>query len=533
MVQFLRVRTYLLLSACLIGVVGAWYIFRDTETLPKGVEVGEVTRGIVEEMVNETGFVQGVRSVNLAFQTSGQIMHIQVAEGDMVAEGDVLATLNDERAKSDVASAEARLRAEEIRLDEMLTGADVSSRAIYERAVETARIALENAKKNLDEVTVQQELLVENAERVVRSGSLQAELLSEKRENTDYVYTPPTVSGTYTGNDGVYTISLYSSGAPSGSSFRYSGSESGIAEVSTIASVPLGSLGLRVQFPDNFAPSTEWEIRIPNTKSSTYLTNLNTYNATRKARDVALAVAEGTVRSAEASLAQAEAQLSQASGAAREERISAQRALIEQMKALVTQARALYQNTVITAPFSGVVVTVHAEPGESVSAGVPLIDLISEESFEVGVNLSEIDIAEINIGDTAVVTLDAFEDIKLDATVSEIAPRVSVVNGVRVIPIVLVLTTDDTRIKDGFTAQIDIHSAIREDVIAIPSRAVYEDAEGKFVWVIKEDNSLERVAVRTGLRGTNGFTEITEGLREGERIITFATTEALALLKKS
>lgn len=510
----------------------SWFYFGKDVGFPIGVETGTVTRGHVEEVVNETGFVQDVRFADLAFQSSGQVKDINVSEGAVVVQGDVLMTLNDERAKSEVASAEARLRAEQIRLDEMLAGADASSRTVYERAVETARVALENANNNLTQSTAQQNILVENAQHTMQSSALQASLISDERENTQYVFTPPTLTGTYIGEEGKYIVELYSSNAQSGSSFKYHGIESGTGEVSTIAPMPLGTKGLRIQFPDNFASKTEWEISIPNKKSSVYLTNLNAYNAAVKNREVAITTAENAVRSAESALAQAEAQLAQVAGAARTERIAAQRALIQQMSALVSQSKTVYENTSIKAPFSGVVANIRVEEGETINSGITVIELVSESAFEVIVNISEVDIAEINIGDKAIITLDAYDGVEFNGLVSEISPRVSVVGGVRVIPIKISLETNDPRMKDGFTAQVDIQSSLREGVLTIPSRAVYEDTDGKYVWVVEANATIKRTPVKTGLRGTNGFTEITEGVDEGIEIITFATTEVISQIKK-
>ena len=524
---------YALLCVAILGVAGlAFFFLRDTASLPKGVETGEVKRELVEEVVNETGFVQGARSVGLSFQTSGQIREVIAEEGDKVAEGALLAVLDDARAKSELAVAEARLRAEEIRLSEMIAGADTASKSVYETAVTTAETALENARINLEKVTAQNDTLVTNALQSLRSSSLQAVLTSERREDTNYSYTAPTITGTYTGTEGVYELELYNSGASSGSSFTYKGLESGTGEVSTIGPVPLGSQGLYIQFPSNFASRTTWEVRIPNTKSSTYLTNLNTYNATLRARDAAVSAAENAVRTAEAALAQARAQLAQVSGTAREERIAAQQALVEQMAAMLEQARIAQKNTTITAPFSGVVTDVVAKAGQVITAGVPALTLVSESGFEVLVNMSEIDIAEVGLGDKVTITLDAYDGVTFEGEVTEIAPRVSVISGVRVVPVTVSMTTKDERIKEGFTAQVDIHTASKENVIAIPNRAVYEDDAGKFVLVVSDVGAVERRVVRTGLRGTNGLTELTEGLREGERVVTFANADTLPLLMK-
>lgn len=534
MKRFVLSRRYLLLVTALIVSVFVWYTQSTKNVLPEGVEVGVVERGMVEEVINETGFVKVSRAVDLAFERTGRVERVLVDEGSVVEEGQDLVVLDDSSQGSDLVAARARLEAEQVRLEEILTGADSVSRAVTESSVASAAVALENAKRNLTEVTTQYEQLVANAEKTLRSSSLQAYLVSDENENSTRSYAAPTITGTYTSDEeGVYRLELYNSDAPSGASLRVSGLETDTQAVSTVSSVAIGTRGLRVQFPEDFAKHTLWEIPVPNTHSSTYLVNMNAYNAAIESRDLAIANAESAVKSGEAALAQARVQLTQVSSSGREERVTAQRALVRQMEVLVAQAERAHDNTVITAPFSGVVTSLSAEIGQIVPGGAPVASLIGSGTYELTVDISEVDIAEVSVGDPAVATFDAYDDITFNAHVSKIAPNATVVSGVRVFTVTLTFDAENELIKDGLTAQIDITTATQENVIAIPTRAIYENAEGKFVRTVTDDGVLGEISITTGLRGTNGMTEIVSGLNEGVRIITFASEEAIAQIKQN
>ena len=329
MKKFFSKKRYWIPTLIIVVIVLWWSFGRDTSVIPAGVETGLVERGEVIEVVSETGFVQAAQSVDMAFERSGRVIEILVREGSEVEVGDALIKLDDSSVAADLSSAYARLEAEQVRLQELLVGADTNSLAVTQSSVVSSETALANAERNLEEVTAQQNQLVANAEKTLRNSGLEAYLVSDERESTNYTYAAPTVSGTYTSDEeGVYRLELYSSGGTTGSSFRISGLEGGTESVSTVNPTAIGTRGLFVQFPSNFAKRTEWEIPIPNTRSSSYQTNLNAYNSAIEARDIAIATAESAIESAEAALAQGQTQLTQVSGSARDERVAAQRALV-------------------------------------------------------------------------------------------------------------------------------------------------------------------------------------------------------------
>ena len=530
---FLSKKFWLLVTVMIVGIF-VWYTLSTQKALPEGIELGVVQKGEVVETVSETGFVKVARSVDLAFERGGRVASSTVKEGDRVKEGQTLMFLDASEQKSNLMVAQARLEAEQVRLQELIAGADSTTLAVTESGVASAEIALQNAEQNLAEVTTQQNQLVQNARKTLLSSALQAYLISDERENSSYSYTAPSVTGSYTGNEeGFYRLELYNSSAPSGASFRVSGLEEGTQSVSTVNPTAIGTKGLHVQFPENFAKNTEWEIPVPNTRSSTYQTNLNAYNAVLEARNVTLLSAKNAVKTAEASLNQAKSQLTQVSSSARNERVAAQQALVRQMEALVSQAQVIYDNTFIVAPFSGVVTKVNTEVGQIVPPSVPIVRIISENDHELVVDIAEVDIAEVNVGDSAVVTFDAYDDVELSAKVSNVSPNAKDVSGVRVFTVTLLFDSPNELVKEGLTAQIDIIAATRRDVITIPTRSIYENDQGKFVRAFSEDGHVIEMDVTVGLRGSNGMTEIMGGLSEGTEIITFATEELIAQIKKN
>lgn len=531
MKNFVLAKKYWIAAGLFLLGVSWWYLYSANNGLPEGVELGVVEREQVAEIVSETGFVSATQAVDLAFERGGRVREILVEEGAEVKIGEVIMRLDDAAAAAELASAQARLEAEQARLQELLAGADSNSLAVTQSSLVSAQTTLKNAERNLEEVIAQQDQLVANAEKTLKFTNLEAYLVSSENVNNSDSFAAPTISGTYDHTEeGVYNVTVYESGVSN--RYRVTGLEYYSHQLSTESTTPLGARGLRIIFPANFAEKTEWEIPIPNTRSTNYITNLNAYNAAVKNRDVAIASAENAVEAAEAALTQSQNQLTQVSSSARSEQIAAQRALVKQMQANVESAEVYYDNLTLTAPFSGVISKIDTEVGQIVAANVPVASLISKGRYELTVAISEVDIAEVSVGDEATVHFDAYDDDYFQAQVTKVSPNASLVDGVRVFEVTLMFEDGNEKIRDGLSADIDITTAVRENVLAVPTRSIYEDKQGRFVRVVNADESLSLVRIETGLRGSDGKTEVLSGLFGGETIITFASDDALAQLEK-
>ncbi|MFH0988268.1 MAG: HlyD family secretion protein, partial [Parcubacteria group bacterium] len=135
-------------------------------------------------------------------------------------------------------------------------------------------------------------------------------------------------------------------------------------------------------------------------------------------------------------------------------------------------------------------------------------------------NLAEVDIANIKIGNTANVTLDAFgPDRKFSASVVQVNPAETVVEGLPTYKITLMFSQQYSDIKSGLTANLDILTAQKSQVLVVPQRAVIAQDGKKFVQLLNTDNTSTQTEITTGLRGVDGNVEIVNGLIEGQKIV--------------
>ena len=212
------------------------------------------------------------------------------------------------------------------------------------------------------------------------------------------------------------------------------------------------------------------------------------------------------------------------SGATSEE-IVIQEAKVEEAEADIEHYSAEVAKTIIRAPINGVITRQDAKVGEIIAANASLVAIISDEDFSIEANIAEADIAKISVGDPALLTLDAYgSDVAFKANVVFLDPAETIIEGVATYKATLYFAEEDKRIRSGMTANIDILSARLENVIAIPGRAVITKNGDKFVRVLEGD-VVKEVNVVTGLRGSDGNTEIIEGINEGDNVIIFFAGE--------
>ena len=131
-------------------------------------------------------------------------------------------------------------------------------------------------------------------------------------------------------------------------------------------------------------------------------------------------------------------------------------ARITNAEAQLAAAMAAITDRELKAPFDGVISAVHVNPGEWVAPGSPLLLIGNFDHLQVETtDLGELDVAQILVGDPAMVTFDSLPDLALQGTVSKIAPKSIGGSGV-VFPVVIELDQIPAALRWGMTASIDI-----------------------------------------------------------------------------
>lgn len=185
----------------------------------------------------------------------------------------------------------------------------------------------------------------------------------------------------------------------------------------------------------------------------------------------------------------------------------------------VQQRQYTYDDSFLSAPFSGVVTKLDFKVGQIVSAGQIGLSLESEGLFQIESYVPEINIAKIKVGNQARVTLDAYgEETIFDARIIEVDPAETIKDGVSTYRIKLQFAKVDSRIKSGMTANLLLTTEQKSDVISLPSGSILNIKEKRYVQ-IKTEEGLREQEVTLGSIGALGETEILSGLMGGEVVV--------------
>jgi RND family efflux transporter MFP subunit len=207
------------------------------------------------------------------------------------------------------------------------------------------------------------------------------------------------------------------------------------------------------------------------------------------------------------------------------EQREAQEALVRKAEALNRAAGIKIGETYIYSPIAGTIIKKNVDLGEIAVFNATVLT-VAEGDMEIETNVPESDIIKVSLGQKANISFDAFPvDVKFEANIFEIEPASTVIQDVVYYKVKLRLDNIDSRLKAGMSCDVDIKTAEKKNVIAIPLRAVKTEGEKKYVEILKDEknNITEKVFVTTGLEGDDGIVEIISGLTGGESIITLTS----------
>ncbi len=249
------------------------------------------------------------------------------------------------------------------------------------------------------------------------------------------------------------------------------------------------------------------------TATISYQSALASYKiAAAKINDSDLKAAQATYTNAQVALEQAQKNL--------ETKLATAQATLDNAKLNVEQAQRALDNAKLVAPYDGVVSAVNYGIGDNANGtAVTIVDL---STLQVKVTVAEVDIAKINIGQTATMTLDALTGKTYNAQVIAISPVGSVTSGVVNYAVTLEITNADGSIKPGMTANLTLEVERRDNVLLIPPRAVTTKGNQKVVTVKQKDQTATKV-VTVGL-SNDSYVEIMDGLQEGDVVVVNTTT---------
>ncbi|MEI6553912.1 MAG: efflux RND transporter periplasmic adaptor subunit, partial [bacterium] len=467
--------------------------------------------------VSVTGKVQASNNVDMGFEAAGRVAKVSVKVGDVVKKGDTLVSLANGDAYGTLLQRQADLATQQATYNDLQAGSRPEDIAIAESDVESAQASLDQNSQAL-------------VDKIKEAYSVADDAV---RTKLDQFYTNPRSVNpqiiAFNNNYGdIYnlTTSLNSKRVKVGESLTKLGNDSSSLTVANFDTKYIqetrDSLALvRGLFDDLSMVASAVEVNSATTQAviDGYKSAISSGRSSLNVVVAGLTMSEQNYNTSKSGLERTKQQLALKKAGSTEDQLAAARARVQSASAQVESARAVLAKTLIVAPFDGIVTKMDAKEGESTVLGTTYASMISASNYEVESYVSESDIAKVKVGQPARITLDTYgKDVIFPASVYEVDPAETVVDGVTTYKIKLSFNQKDDRIKSGMTSNITIETSNKPATFVIPQEALFLNSGEKMVTVDQGGKRINK-KVETGGINASGDIEVVSGLMAGERIV--------------
>lgn len=177
--------------------------------------------------------------------------------------------------------------------------------------------------------------------------------------------------------------------------------------------------------------------------------------------------------------------------------------------------RARVQHMTIAAPFDGVVTQRLVEPGNVTPQHTHLMTVIDPSQLVTDVEVSELVIPYLDVGDAAEVRIDALGEKLHPGKIVRIHPAIN--PATRTGRVEVVLNPVPKGARAGQFCRVELTTGSTQQLV-VPLAALQRDVQGEFVYVLAEDGTVRRTSVASGLRLADRV-EIRAGLERGNRVV--------------
>ena len=481
----------------------------------------KVTRASISSKVTGTGSLRAISEQNLGFNKGGKITQVNVAVGQQVAAGQVLATIDDFEARANVRKAQAALDREEATLAGLQDEQKVNATKEDYKGADDVLDATKTQSRKIDDSNDKSVTAAEMQISIARDSLRDAQLENQ----ADSVRCQKSIGGDSRRKPG----EVHQPGGLKGELFVPAPIESSACD--------------RARRSDQQVDDARSKLADATANAEQARQKRNVDHAQQM---IAIASAKRDSRAAEFAAKDAKK--------ARPHDLAAQEAVVADAQADLDLANRDVEDTVLRAPVSGKVSAINGAVGEYLGSGsgttplspgsrVALPDVTSGvgqsdssdtkadrpgagsfmvlddiNTFQVVVPFEESDAAKIQPNQKVDVTFDSVPDLTRQGTVVAISPTGTQIQDVTNYYVTVVLNELDPRLKDGQTAQANIVTGEVDNVLVVPSSAVQQAGNTGVVTVVDADGKQRQVQVQLGMTGDN-MVQVLSGLRMGQTVV--------------
>lgn len=504
---------YWILAIVVVGllIAGGLFVFqsRNSQASAANVQTGDTVDAFIGDLsasATASGQVEAVQSANLSVAQPGTVESVLVAAGTPVEEGDPLVQLNQRDLALQVERMQQNVVLKEAGLQALLEGASPSDIASAEATVQSAQASLDAllAGPSAEQIA-EYEAIIRQQQAGVWSAS------------ASYNSTADSIKGSSLASAEADLVSAqiaYDQAKERNEDFAFSFTHEALIDAEEDLRIA------QAKVDELRAGPKRGSLNSASADISAAQANLSKSQADYEALLAGSSSAQ--ISAAEASLARALSDLADLKEGASAQDVAIAEAELEQARLDLQAAEEALAEAVVVAPFDGLVTDVLVSVGERATGNV--VELVSND-LEAVLQVDELDVGSLSIGQPAVITFEAWPDSELKGQISTIAPSSgsnddSVVN----YDVVIAFDSTDLPILVGMTADAQLITDEKEDVLLVPNAAVTADRQAGTYNVNlvagEEDGEFvtENREVVVGLKD-NDFTEILSGLAEGDTVL--------------
>lgn len=474
---------------------------RAGETAAQTAETAVVVRGDLSANATAAGSLMARRSVALPAPAAARVTELHVRAGQAVTAGEPLVSLDTTGAALDVSAAQLDVRLAEAKLADLLAAPTAAELAAAEAAVAAAQASLDD----------------------LRAGPTAAELASFEAALRAAEASVAAANADLTGAQSSVTAADLAAAEASLAAAQIQLTQ---AREANEENTNQATHDVRMAAEQAVAQA---QARVDDLRAGpdTAAAQSGVGAATARLQEAQADYARQTAPPTESQLAAAESQLASVTATLADltegpsaAKVAGAEADLAAARLTLADAEDALARLTIVAPFDGVVTAVHIQPGEI--AGGTAVELVDLDSLQVVLQVDEVDVGSLAVGQAATVTLTAFPGVTLPAEIAAIAAAAEATagGGAVAFDVRLDLAPTDLPLLAGLTADAALVTAEKRDVLLVPNAAVQVDrTSGTYsVQRVLADGATEEVSITVGLRDDDN-TEVTSGLAEGDRVL--------------
>jgi macrolide-specific efflux system membrane fusion protein len=177
----------------------------------------------------------------------------------------------------------------------------------------------------------------------------------------------------------------------------------------------------------------------------------------------------------------------------------------------------VYKAIALLSPINGEVIVATTQPGQTITTNDAVVVL--SDHLIVRAQVDETDIGKIKLRQNALITLDAYPDTKIKATVEHIYYESKTVNNVTIYNVDLLPEKVPRFFRSGMNATVDFIEQSKENALLIPVEAVHKQKDENFVYV-RQNNDKEPLKTQLTLGiSDDKNVEVISGINKDDKII--------------